>query len=56
MRKSSVELLKESPNLVLSPCHSIAEVYPELSTELYNIAFACVWGVLNDKEKEFIIS
>jgi serine/threonine-protein kinase mTOR len=49
MRKSSVELLKQSPNLVLLPCYSIAEVYPELSTELYNIAFACVWVVLDDK-------
>jgi FKBP12-rapamycin complex-associated protein len=55
MRKSSVELLKESPNLVLAPCYSIAETYPEFSTELYNIAFANVWSVLNDKEKEFII-
>ena len=56
MRKSSVEILKQSPNLLLKPCHSIAEVYPELSTELYNIAFACLWGVLNDRQKEFIIN
>ncbi|KRX06464.1 Rapamycin-binding domain [Pseudocohnilembus persalinus] len=55
MRKSSVELLRQSSNLVLAPCYSIAEVYPELSTELYNIAFACVWGILNDQQKEFII-
>jgi FKBP12-rapamycin complex-associated protein len=55
MRKSQVELLRQSPNLVLSPCHSIAEVYQELANELYNIAFACVWGVLNDKHKEIVI-
>lgn len=48
MRKSSVELLKQSPNLVLSPCLFIAEVYPELANELYNIAFASVWAQLTD--------
>lgn len=28
MRNTSVELLKQSPMLVLSPCSSIAEMYP----------------------------
>ncbi|EGR30890.1 phosphatidylinositol 3- and 4-kinase family protein, putative [Ichthyophthirius multifiliis] len=56
IRKTSVELLKESPNLILSPCHQLAEVYEELQTELYNISFACVWSFLRDKDKEFIIN
>lgn len=30
MRKTAVELLKESPNLILSACHQLAEIYQEL--------------------------
>jgi FKBP12-rapamycin complex-associated protein len=52
MRNTSVELLKQSPMLVLSPCSSIAEMYPQLANELYNIAFDSVWQKLNDKHKE----
>lgn len=55
MRKSSVELLRQSPNPILSPCCPIAEVYSHISHELYNIAFASCWQILNDKQKEFII-
>lgn len=56
MRNTSVELLKQSPMLVLSPCSSIAEMYPQLANELYNIAFDSVWQNLNDKHKELMIS
>lgn len=31
MRNTSVELLKQSPRLVLSPCSPIAEMYPPLA-------------------------
>jgi serine/threonine-protein kinase mTOR len=55
MRKSSVELLRQSPNPILAPCSTIAEVYSHISHELYNIAFASCWSILNDKQKEFII-
>ena len=52
MRNTSVELLKLSPFLVLSPCSSIAEMYQTLAYELYNIAFDSAWHFLNDKHKE----
>lgn len=55
MRKSSVELLKQSPNVVLSPCSTLAEVYPHIWHELYNLAFASCWEVFNDRQKEIII-
>jgi FKBP12-rapamycin complex-associated protein len=55
MRKSSVELLRQSPNPILASCHPIAEIYSHISDELYNIAFASCWSILNDKQKEFII-
>ena len=50
-----MELLKQSPNPVLYPCHTLAEVYSFLSHELFNISFATCWSILNDKQKEFII-
>ncbi len=49
MRKSSVELMKQSPNAVLSPCSTLAEVYAHIWHELYNLAFASCWEVFNDK-------
>jgi FKBP12-rapamycin complex-associated protein len=52
MRNTSVELLKQSPALVLSPCSQIAELYPQLAEQLYNIAFDSVWQFLNEKNKE----
>ncbi|KAL4492653.1 hypothetical protein ABPG73_010202 [Tetrahymena malaccensis] len=56
MRKTSIEMLKESPNLILSACHQLAEVYQELQVELNNISFSSVWAVLKQKEKEYIIN
>lgn len=55
MRNTSVELLKSSPLLVLSPCCSIAVMYPQIAQDLYNIAFASVWQNLSDKHKEQMI-
>ncbi|CAD8129654.1 unnamed protein product [Paramecium sonneborni] len=54
MRNTSVELLKLSPFLVLSPCSSIAEMYQTLAYELFNIAFDSAWYFLNDKHKELM--
>ena len=50
-----MELLKQSPSLILSPCHPLAEVYQPLASELYNVAFASLWNVLTDKNKDYII-
>ncbi|CAD8184910.1 unnamed protein product [Paramecium octaurelia] len=55
MRNTSVELLKLSPFLVLSPCSSIAEMYQTLAYELFNIAFDSAWYFLNDKHKELMV-
>ena len=55
MRKSSIELLKQSPNIVLSCCFHLAEIYPHIWQELYNLAFASCWEVFNDRQKEIII-
>jgi serine/threonine-protein kinase mTOR len=49
MRKVSVELLKQSPNPILYPCHTLAEVHNYIAHELFNISFATCWAVLNDK-------
>ncbi len=40
----------------MSPCYSLAEVHRDVAFELFNIAFSCLWGILNDKEKEQIIT
>ena len=55
MRKSSLELLKQSPYPVIYACHSVAELYPPIARELYNVAFVSCWSILNDKQKETMI-
>lgn len=54
-RKSSVELLKQSPYPVLWGCHSFAELFNPIARELYNVAFVSCWSMLNDKQKETMI-
>ena len=49
MRKSSIELLAKSPNPILYSCSSFAEMYTHIARELYNVAFASVWNILQDK-------
>jgi serine/threonine-protein kinase mTOR len=40
----------------LYACSALAEVYDPIATELYNLAFVSCWKILNDKQKEFIIT
>mmetsp|Transcript_9465 Transcript_9465/g.8193 ORF Transcript_9465/g.8193 Transcript_9465/m.8193 type:complete len:94 (-) Transcript_9465:995-1276(-) len=49
MRKSSLGLLKENPYPVLYSCHALAELYPPISRELYNIAFVSCWCIFSEK-------
>jgi serine/threonine-protein kinase mTOR len=49
MRRCSVEMLKHTPNPVIMSCFSIAEVYSQIANELFNVAFASCWYILNDK-------
>lgn len=48
-------IIIQSPNPILWPCQSLAEVYTRVATDLYNLAFASCWSFFNDKQKEFII-
>lgn len=56
LKKTSIELLKQSPSPVLYACSSLAQVYDPIASELYNMAFASSWKILNDRQKEYIIS
>jgi hypothetical protein len=48
LKKTSYQLLKQSPNLILFRCSKIAEVYSPIASELYNVAFLSIWRILND--------
>ena len=54
LKKTSVELLRQSPSPILYACSALAEVYDPIATDLYNLAFVFCWKRLVDKEKEFI--
>ena len=56
LKRTSVELLKQSPSIVLYACSSIAQVYEPLANELYNMAFSSCWDIMNDRQKEYILS
>ena len=55
-RKSSLELLKQSPYHVLYGCNSFAELFNNnlIAKELYNVAFVSCWSILPQKESETI--
>lgn len=55
LKKTSYQLLKQSPNPILYICSKIAEVYTPIASELYNIAFLSIWRILNDVEKNQIM-
>ena len=55
LKKTSYQLLKQSPNPILYICSKIAEVYSPIASELYNIAFLSIWRILNDVEKNQIM-
>eukprot|EP01022_Parablepharisma_sp_SALTPOND_P010231 TRINITY_DN1420_c0_g2_i1.p1 TRINITY_DN1420_c0_g2~~TRINITY_DN1420_c0_g2_i1.p1 ORF type:complete len:2697 (-),score=257.94 TRINITY_DN1420_c0_g2_i1:82-8172(-) len=56
LKKTSIELLRQSPSPVLYACSSLAQVYDPIASELFNMAFASCWKILNDRQKEYIIS
>ena len=56
LKKTSNELLKQSPSPVLYACSSLAQVYDPIASELFNMAFASCWKILNDRQKEYIIA
>jgi serine/threonine-protein kinase mTOR len=55
LKKTSHQLLKQSPSPILHACSTVAEVYAPIATELYNIAFVSCWKIMNDKGKEMIM-
>lgn len=56
LKKTSYQLLKQSPNLILYSCSKVAEVYSPIANELYNVAFLSQWKILNDNQKNLIMT
>jgi len=48
LKKTSYQLLKQSPNPILYACSTVADVYSPIATELYNVAFLSIWIFLTD--------
>jgi FKBP12-rapamycin complex-associated protein len=55
LKKTSIFLLKKSPNIILRSCSDLAEEYTELGLELYNISFFYFWEILLDEQKKNLI-
>jgi FKBP12-rapamycin complex-associated protein len=55
MRGFSIELLKESPSAALRACSALAQKYPPLARELFNVAFLSCWNELFDEYQEDLI-
>jgi len=55
LKKTSFQLLKQSPSPILFACSSVAEVYSPIASELYNVAFLTLWNHLNDHQKDHIM-
>jgi FKBP12-rapamycin complex-associated protein len=55
LKKTSFQLLKQSPNPILYACSTVAEVYSPIASELYNVAFLSLWKILNDNQKNHIM-
>lgn len=55
LKKTSYQLLKQSPSPILYACSTLAEVYAPIANELYNIAFVSCWKIMSDKIKEKIV-
>jgi len=56
LKKTSFQLLKQSPNPILYACSTVAEVYSPIASELYNVAFLSLWKILNDNQKNHIMT
>ncbi|KAL4860725.1 hypothetical protein BDV12DRAFT_90500 [Aspergillus spectabilis] len=55
IRRSSVELLKESPSPALRACASLAGIYQPLARDLFNAAFVSCWTELYDQYQEELV-
>lgn len=55
MRRFSMELLKESPSNALRACASLANVYSQVTKDLFNVAFASCWTELYDQYQEDLV-
>ena len=55
LKKTSYQLLKQSPNPILFACSIVAEVYSPIASELYNVAFLSIWKILSDNQKNLIM-
>ena len=55
LKKTSFQLLKQSPNPILCACSTVAEVYSPIASELYNVAFLSLWKILNDHQKNLVM-
>eukprot|EP01029_Cantina_marsupialis_P018394 TRINITY_DN422070_c0_g1_i1.p1 TRINITY_DN422070_c0_g1~~TRINITY_DN422070_c0_g1_i1.p1 ORF type:complete len:2040 (-),score=648.42 TRINITY_DN422070_c0_g1_i1:182-6301(-) len=55
IKRFSVELLRESPSPALRSCSSLAQEYPPLSNELFNVAFSACYDVLLEVYQSHLI-
>ena len=55
LKKTSIFLLRKSPNLSLRICADLAESYTEIAYEFYNMSFYFFWEVLLDGQKKQLI-
>lgn len=55
LKKTSFQLLKQSPNPILYVCSTVAEVYSPIAQELYNVSFLSLYQILNDSQRKYIM-
>ncbi|KAF2843628.1 phosphatidylinositol 3-kinase tor2 [Patellaria atrata CBS 101060] len=55
MRRFSVELLRESPQLALRACTPLASTYAPIARALFNSAFVSCWTELYDQYQEELV-
>ncbi|XP_025831250.1 serine/threonine-protein kinase Tor [Agrilus planipennis] len=56
LQRLSIELLKQSPIPALRACLSLAQSYPQLPKDLFNVAFVSCWTELNEGMQKQLIS
>lgn len=55
LKKTSYQLLKQSPNPILYVCSWVAEVYSPIAKELYNVSFLTIYQILNDDQRKSLM-
>ena len=55
LRRFSFELLKESPSNALRACAGLSVVYPQVSKDLFNVAFVSCWTELYEQYQEDLV-